>query len=899
MTISQAAPGGNPDTLTIARRVALLPLLLATVSLASAPAFAQGAPSSGPAGRPAPRAPVGAPPVTALPDAPTAAPVANTTSGTIRSLNVVGNERLEAETVRSYIDLRAGEAYDRVTLDRALKDLFETELFADVQIRDDGEGNITIDVRENPVINRVIIEGAKRIKEDKIREEIKVAPRQIFTRSRTRADVARILELYRRGGRFAAKVEPKIVQLEQNRVDLIFEISEGPKSKVRQINIIGNEKFSDKELRGEMATRQARPLRMFTSNDTYDPDRLAYDQQKLRQFYLTQGYADFRVVSSVAELTPDRRDFIVTYVVEEGERYKFGKVDLVSEIRDVKADNFKRLLPMKEGDWYNAKLVEDTIDGLTESVGLLGYAFADVRPTFERDKDDRTMSMTFMINEAPRVYVESVTINGNTRTRDEVIRREFRLAEGDAFNSVKVKRSRDRIQSLGFFQEKLEVKQAPGTAPDKVALQVDVEERPTGSLQLSAGFSSIERFIFSFSIEERNFRGRAQQLRLSANISSYSKAVEVGFTEPYLFDRNLALGFDLFRRDYNSFNYNTDGERYTTYEQVTTGGAIRAGTAINEYWQAQVRYSLSQDNVKLNGDQYYTIDPETGARTCNPIYSGHYLCDALGKYVTSAIGFSLVNDTLDNRMRPSNGQRFIFNQDFAGIGGSVQYLRTRINYDRYWRLPYGFILNVGGEAGNIFGWGGDDVRLTDRFYLGEPRFRGFQIRGVGPRIIRKYRLGVVDDPATEAREDAIIEDPESWSSDSIGGKNYYLGRAEVEIPLGTGGRELGIRPSVYVDVGALWSVKYPQLIDEPTRLVPYLDANGDPIKDDQGNITYYTTQGFKEFAYGNSASPRVSVGIGVSWNSPFGPFRFDLAKALKKVEGDETQVFQFNVGTQF
>ncbi|MCG2841648.1 outer membrane protein assembly factor BamA [Sandaracinobacter sp. RS1-74] len=871
-------------------------MLLGSAAMAQAPAFAQAAPTQS--------APVQSAPAQSAPAQPasTAQPAAAPeVVRTIRSLNVTGNERLEADTVRSYIDLRAGETYDRVRLDRALKALFETELFADVQIRDDGDGNITIEVRENPVINRVLIEGGKRIKEDKIREEIKVAPRQIFTRSRARADVARILELYRRSGRFAAKVEPKIVQLEQNRVDLIFEISEGPKSKVRQINIIGNEQFSDKELRGEMATRQARPLRMFTSNDTYDPDRLAYDQQKLRQFYLTQGYADFRVVSSVAELTPDRRDFIVTYVVEEGERYKFGEVDLVSDIRDVKADQFKRLLPMKQGDWYNAKLVEDTIDGLTESVGLLGYAFADVRPNFDRDKDKREMNITFAVNETPRVYVESVTINGNTRTRDEVIRREFRLAEGDAFNSVKVKRSRDRIQSLGFFQDKLEVKQAPGAAPDKVALQVDVEERPTGSLQLSAGFSSIERFIFSFSIEERNFRGRAQQLRLSANVSSYSKSVEVGFTEPYLFDRNLAMGFDIFRRDYNSFSWNTNGERYTTYEQVTTGFQIRAGTAINEYWQAQIRYGLSVDKVDLHGDQYYTIDPETGVRECDPISAGHYLCDALGRYVTSSIGFSLVNDTLDNRMRPSRGQRLILNTDLAGLGGSVKYWRTRVNYDRYFRLPAGFVLNMGGEAGNIMGFGGDDVRLTDRFYLGEPRFRGFQIRGVGPRIIRKYRT--LDDPETEAVEQDLNEDPDSWGSDSIGGRNYYLARAEVEIPLGSSGREMGIRPSVYVDVGALWSVKYPQLIDKPTTIVttPIVDANGNPVLDDDGNPTFstYTDYGFKEFAAGNSASPRVSVGIGVSWNSPFGPFRFDLAKVLRKVEGDETQVFQFNVGTQF
>nr|WP_328799563.1 outer membrane protein assembly factor BamA [Sandaracinobacteroides hominis] len=845
--------------------------------MALSPVAAQTAPP------PAARVPAAPAPAQQAPAATAAATSAPQPSRTIRSLNVVGNERLEADTVRSYIDLKPGEAYDRVRLDRALKDLFETELFADVQIRDDGDGNITIDVRENPVINRVLIEGAKRIKEDKIREEIKVAPRQIFTRSRARADVGRILELYRRGGRFAAKVEPKIVQLEQNRVDLIFEISEGPKSKVRQINIIGNEQFSDGDLRKEMATRQARPLRLFTSNDTYDPDRLAYDQQKLRQFYLTQGYADFRVVSSIAELTPDRRDFIVTYVIEEGERYKFGKVDLESQIRDVKADGFKALLPMKQGDWYNAKQVEDTVDGLTEAVGLLGYAFADVRPNFDRDKEKLEMNLTFVVNEAPRVYVESVTINGNTRTRDEVIRREFRLAEGDAFNSIKVKRSRDRIQSLGFFQEKLEVKQSPGTAPDKVALQVDVEERPTGSLQLSAGFSSLERFIFSFSIEERNFRGRAQQLRLSANISSYSRSIEAGFTEPYLFDRNLALGFDIFRRDYNSFGYLNNGDRQTTYEQTTTGFQIRAGTAITEFWSAQVRYGLSLDDVSLDESTFYTNG------VCDPLKAGRYLCDAVGKNTTSSIGYSLVNDTLDNRLRPTRGQRLIFNQDFAGLGGSVKYLRTRVNYDRYWRLPYGFILNVGGEAGNIFGWGGEEVRLTDRFYLGEPRMRGFGIRGVGPRIIRlPYNkqtdtTGSVDDKSAD---------------DSIGGRNYYLGRVEVEVPLGSGGRELGLRPSIFMDVGALWGVPKPDLINEddntltcitpaPTEVVP----NPSPICN--------TSPGFVETFVGDSPSPRISVGVGVSWNSPFGPFRFDLAKALKKVDGDDTQVFQFNVGTQF
>lgn len=846
-------------------------ILLSGLLLGTSPAaLAQGAAPAPPAAAPESAAPATAPaPVTAPAPRP-AAPMR-----VIRSLTVAGNERLEPDTVRSYVDLRAGQTYDRERLDRALKALYETDLFADVQIRDDGDGNITLQVRENPVVNRVLIEGAKRVKEDKIREEIRVAPRQIFTRARVRSDVERILELYRRSGRFSARVEPKIIQLEQNRVDLVFEIFEGPKSKIRQINILGNQKFSDGDLRDTMASRQSRWFRMFTSNDTYDPDRLAYDQQKLRQFYLTEGYADFRVISAVAELTPDRRDFIVTYVVEEGERYHFGSVDLTSQLRDVKPEDFRKIIRITPGDWYNAKLVEDTIDELTSAIGLLGYAFADVRPEFDRDKDKKVMNITFHINETPRVYVESVTINGNTRTQDKVIRREFRLAEGDAFNSVKVKRSRDRIQSLGFFQEKLEVQQKPGSAADKVALQVDVEERPTGSLQVSAGYSSLEGFILSFSIEERNFRGRGQNLRLSTSISNWSNSIEVGFTEPYIFDRNIAFGADIFRRDYRSWRYGNNNDRETTYQQVSTGFQFRLGTPLTEYWSIMGRYGLTVDDVTLDRI-YYTNG------ICDPVLASRFLCDAIGKYTTSALGYTLAFDSLDNRMHPTRGQQLALSQDVAGLGGSVQYVRSRVNYDVYFHLFGGFILNLGGEAGNIFGIGGNGVRLTDRFFLGEPRMRGFGIRGVGPRVIRKYLTGPDGVEAT---------DRDNWTDNSIGGKNYYLGRAEIEIPLGSGGRELGLRPSMFMDVGGLWSVPRPVLISRPSTTTTV--DNGD------GTTSEITTPGFNEYFYGDSASPRISVGFGVSWNSPFGPFRFDIAKALRKVEGDDTQVFQFNVGTQF
>ncbi|MGE5723492.1 MAG: outer membrane protein assembly factor BamA, partial [Sphingomonadales bacterium] len=628
---------------------------------AAPPAPAESAPAQPAPAQPAPAqaaaAPTGAEPVV---------PVAPQPPSIIRSITVAGNQRLEQETVISYLPLRIGDTYNNEKLDEALRTLLQTELFADVRIRDD-QGALTIEVRENPVINRIILEGNKRIKDDKINPEIKLAPRQIFTRSKVRADVARIIELYRRQGRFAAEVEPKIVQLDQNRVDVVFEINEGPRSKVRQINILGNDKFSDSELRSEMATKQSRLYRFFSSSDTYDPDRLAYDQQKLRQFYLTHGYADFRVISAVAELTPDKRDFIITYVVEEGQRYHFGDVKVDSEIRDLKPDVVRALIPIKKGDWYNAKTVEDSVTTISEAAGLYGYAFADVRPEFDRDKDARTMSVTFKLANAPRVYVERIDINGNTHTQDKVIRREFRLAEGDAFNSVRVKRSRDRIQSLGFFQDNLEIEQTPGSTPDRVILGVNVEEKSTGDLTVSAGYSSLERFLVNLSITERNFMGKGQTVSAAINYSSYSKSFEVGFLEPYVFDQNISAGLNLYRRDYNSFNY-TGTNRNTTYKQTTTGGRVTLGAQLTEYMALQMRYRLDYDKVGLDKTLFYTDPDGTGplGPQCDPLRAGRYLCDSIGNRLTSAVGYSLVYDTLNNRVHPTRGMNISLSQDVAG-----------------------------------------------------------------------------------------------------------------------------------------------------------------------------------------------------------------------------------------
>ncbi|GGB65089.1 outer membrane protein assembly factor BamA [Blastomonas aquatica] len=888
----------------IAIGVRALGLLLGSTILAgtTSAAFAQTAgpvapPASVPAAAPAPVVPQGQ---------------------QIRSITVNGSQRIESDTVRSYIQLRVGDVYTQVAADQALRDLFETELFADVSIRNN-DGAVVIDVKENPVINRVILEGNKRIKDDKILPEIRLSPRQIFTRTKVRADVARIIELYKRQGRFAATVEPKMVQQDQNRVDVVFEITEGPKSKVRQINILGNEKFSDGELRGEMVTKQSRFYRFFSSGDAYDPDKMAFDQQKLRQFYLTQGYADFRVISAVAELTPDKRDFIITYVVEEGERYKFGEVLVESQIRDFSEEGLKAQLPMKSGDWYNAKQVEDTVEQLSETAGLFGYAFADVRPNFNRDRETLTMDITFELAEAARVYVERIDINGNTLTQDKIVRREFRLNEGDAFNSFLVKRSENRINSLGYFQEKFAIEQRQGSAPDRIILEANVEEKATGELQLSAGFSSIENFILQASIRQRNFRGKGQTIGASVNYSRFSQGINLSFTEPYVFDKNLSFGADIFRRDLNSFNF-VNNSRNTTFEQLTTGASLRLGVPLTEYVSALLRYSLTVDDVTLDRGQFFSDLNGDGVLECDPVRAGFFLCDNLGQRTTSMLGYSLIYDDRDNRVRPTRGQNVTLSQDFAGLGGSVSYLRTRLNASKHWRLGRSdFIFTVAAEGGHIIAFenrgspaqGIDDIRLTDRFFLGQPQIRGFDIRGVGPRVIRNFFGPELVDGVPV---NVLQPRNRNQQDDALGGRSYYLARAELDIPLGSGARELGLRPSVFVDAGAVFGVVQPilqtvQNRDLTTNALQFLTTT----VNEQGQTVITTTTDavdangnpntpslfFTEQFFGDSPKPRVSVGFGVNWNSPFGPFRIDIARALLKEPGDDTRLFTFNVGTQF
>ena len=887
------------STTSFSRRSGALLLIGTVLGGSAAPLLAQTAPAQTP--------PPEAQPVAAQP-APLAAVAP--AQGTIRSITVRGSQRIEPETIRAYANLTPGQTYTRETLDQAIKDLYATQLFADATITGTETGDLVITVRENPVINRIILEGNKRLKDDKISPEIKEAPRQIFTRSAARADVDRILELYRRQGRFAARVDPKIVQLDQNRVDVVFEIHEGDLAKVRAINILGNKEFSDGRLQKEMYTREAGGILGFLkSNDTYDPDRLAADQQKLRAFYLTQGYADFRVVQALAELTPDRRDFVITYVVEEGPRYHFGTVEADSALRDFPNQKVLQLADIQPGGWFNAKQVEDAMTNLNEAAGNLGYAFADINPAYERDAEKKVMNLTIKVGETPRVYVERIDITGNTTTRDKVIRREFRINEGDAFSAQRLKRSQDRLQSLGFFQQNLEIKQTEGSAPDRVVLGLNVEEKPTGQLELSGGYSSLERFVVQLGVSQNNFMGKGQSLDASVNWSRFSKSIQAGFTDPYFLDKPILFGGQVFRRDYSSFNY-IGNTRNTTYKQVSTGGGLRSGFALSEYWNLGLRYLLSADNITLDRSTFYTDPDGTGPQEpqCDPLKAGTYLCDEVGRRLTSLVGISTLYDDTDG-IHPTRGQQLTFSEDFAGLGGDIKYLRTQAYATKY--KSFGsWILSLHAEGGYIHalqdapGPGRDAIRLTDRFF--GTQIRGFDIRGIGPRVVRvpydaEGVLGEVD--------------IKNQYNDAIGGKAFYLARAEVEVPVSASVRNLGLRPSVYVDAGSLWNITKPLLTDVVAFCTPKTgttgnayssmsancstNATGGPLPPGVDPANFLATPGFKELFLGNSPKPRISVGVGVNWISPFGPLRLDLAKAISFQEGDDPKLFTFNVGTAF
>jgi len=740
--------------------------------------------------------------------------------GKIERISVVGNERIEASTVATYLTVHTGDPFDPQTIDISLKTLFATGLFADVVMERSGN-TLVIRVIENPIINQIVFEGNSRLKEDDFVEEVELRPRMIFTRAKVRTDVQRILELYRRSGRFAAVVEPKVIQQDQNRVDVVFEISEGPKSRVSRINFIGNRVFSDKKLRGIVATNESRWWKVFASNDTYDPDRLQFDREEIRQHYLDNGYADVRIVSAVAELTPDQKDFFITFVIDEGEQYTFGGITVESDIKALPDAFITNMVTVKEGQIYSAAKVEGTIENITNAAGILGFAFLDIRPEVERDRQNRTIAINFRVFEVPRTYVERIDIHGNVRTLDRVIRREFRLSEGDAFNSLRVERSEQRLQLLGFFRE-VEVEQLPGSESDLVVLDVTVEEQATGEFSLGFGYSSYDGFIFDTSISERNFLGKGQQITLGFLISSRRKNINLAFTQPYFLGRNMVAGANIFRQDFNN--------KEAGFDTKSTGITLNLRFPITEYITFGTRYTLRQDRIQV---------PDI-------FLSSPFLFESLGTNTTSSIGFTVSYINLDDFRYPTKGETITFSEDFAGLGGNIKYLRSSLEADLYRPIAAGWVLHVGLEAGFIQGLG-QRVRINDRFFLGNPRFRGFDVAGVGPIDTSRNQF--------------------------LGGNIFYVGSIGVLVPLGEFAEELGFQLSAYIDAGTLYNAE-----------LPLVDQNGDPI--DNSFVV-------------DSSALRVAVGIGLTWDSPFGPVRLDVATAIIKQPTDRTQTIQFNVGTRF
>jgi len=685
-------------------------------------------------------------------------------AGTVSAIRVEGNKRVEPETVRTYLSFNVGDPYDLAKVDESLKTLFATGLFQDVRIRREGS-TVVIIVAENPIVARVAFEGNKQIEDDALVAEVQLKPRTVYTRARVQADVQRILVLYRRQGMYAAQVDPKIINIDNNRIDVVFEINEGPITKVRAINFIGNSAFSDSQLRYVISTTQTSLLSFLKNTNIYDPDRLNLDRELVRQFYLKNGYADVRVVSATADLDRDARGFFITFTVDEGQKYKFGDVDVESALPSVDLRALRGVVMSRPGRIYDVQRIEKTAEALTITASQEGYAFAQVRPRFDRDEASHRINITYVIDEGPRVYIERINIVGNFRTHDDVIRREFSLAEGDAYNRLLVEAARRRLRSLGFFKT-VDIDTEPGGAPDRVVLVVKVMEQPTGELSFGAGYSTSEGVIGDISITERNLMGKGQYVRLGFSGSLERAQVDFSFTEPHFLDRNLAAGFDLFHKE-------VDFTNVSSYRERNTGGDLRMGFPIAYNTQLGLRYRFEREEI---------YDVASNASLA--------VKDAEGVSNVSSVGYTIAYDTRNLPQSPTSGAFVAFSQDLAGVGGDVNYFRSVVDGRGYYPLTNKITLVGRAQGGFINGWGGQDVRLTDLFFKGGETIRGFQRAGYGPR-------DACEDPSTGKRVKDCTRDP-------LGGQTFWATTAEARFPIPFVPDSIGMQGAVFVDAGSLF-----------------------------------------------------------------------------------------------
>ena len=781
-----------------------------------------------------------------------------------QAVSVQGNRRVDAETIRSYFP-----STDQAGVNEGVKSLYATGLFSDVKVSRQGN-NVVVRVVENNVINRVAFEGNSKLKSDQLSTEVQSKSRGAYSPATVAADVERIKDIYRRGGRGDASVTTRTVDLPNGRIDVVFTIDEGAKTGVREIIFAGNNAISSSRLRNLMQTTEMNYLSWLKTSDVYDPDKIAADQELIRRYYLKNGYADFRIVGSDAVYDEAKKGWILTVTVDEGQQYKVGSINVESRLVDVDAESLRKVISVKEGDVYNGDQVEKTVESLTREVAKKGYAFSSARPRGDRDPATHTIALSFVIEEGPRVYVERINVRGNTRTREYVVRREFDMGEGDAYNRVLVDRAERRLKNLGFFKN-VRITNEPGSAPDRVVVNVDVEDQPTGSFAVSGGYSTVDGIIGEVSITEQNFLGRGQFVRAALSLGQRTRGIDLSFTEPYLWGR-VAGGVDLFaKRNINS--------RYSLYDSTNVGTTLRLGVPLTEELSFSPRYSIYQTKISIpnDTDRPYN-DCSTygtgGSATVNCLTNGEAslaIKEAEGRRLTSLVGYTLAYNSLDNAKNPSSGLYSELRQEFAGVGGNAKFLRSTTDTRYYYPLFDEVVGLARLQAGNMFAWGGGELRIIDNFNVGSNIVRGFAPGGIGPRD---------------------ITDTNNLTTGSLGGTTYFGGTLEAQFPIFGIPKEIGLKGAVFTDAGTLFGYKgktdFSALVGgtAPSPCVTYNSA------------TYNYTQA-PCITVRDSHAIRSSVGMSLLWASPLGPIRFDFAKAITKDEYDRTQFFRFSGGTSF
>ncbi|MGT2438380.1 outer membrane protein assembly factor BamA [Bradyrhizobium betae] len=814
---------------------------------------------------------------------------------TVQSISVEGNRRVEVETIRSYFKPGPGGRLDQGAVDDGLKALIETGLFQDVRINRGAGGQIIVSVVENPVIGRVAFEGNKKIKDEQLTTEVQSKARGTFSRAMVQSDTLRIAEIYRRSGRYDVRVTPEVIEQPNNRVDLIFTVEEGSKTGVKSIEFVGNNAFSSYRLRDIIKTHESNLLSFLASNDIYDPDRVEADRDLIRRFYLKNGFADVQVVAALTEYDPEKKGFNVTFKIEEGSQYRVGTVDFRSSIANFDPTSMRAYSRVNVGALYNVESVEKSVEEMQIEASRRGFAFAVVRPGGDRNFEAHTVSVVFNIDEGPRTYIERINIRGNTRTRDYVIRREFDISEGDAYNRALVDRAERRLKNLDYFKT-VKITTEPGSSSDRVVLVVDLEEKSTGDFSVSGGYSTTDGALAEVSVSERNLLGRGLFAKASVTYGQYARGYSLSFVEPYLLDYRVALGLDLYQRQQLS-------NSYISYGTKTLGFSPRLGFSLREDLALQLRYSIYQQEIQLpgylancNNNQFladgvtpnpaFNPSPAFSNATGIPLNAGTNGLGcysdgeaslpvrkelANGKTLTSALGYTLTYNTLDNNKNPTDGLLVDFRQDFAGVGGDVSYLKSVVDAKYYAPLVSDIVGLVRVQGGMLNKIGSQDLRMLDHFQMGPNLVRGFAPNGIGPRDLNPY-----------------------GTQDALGGTKYWGASLELQMPFWFLPKEVGLKGAVYADAGGLFDYQGPTTWSVTNEMTTTKNSNC--VGSTVNPATPGTCTGL---VYDNGNVVRSSVGVGLIWQSPFGPLRFDYAVPLTKGKYDRTQEFRFGGGTSF